>query len=294
MISRLQVVNYPAFQHAEVAVKILRDDLLHPVISGNKFRKLKYQIPEAIYQGKSNLVTFGGAFSNHVLAVACAASQNGLSSYAFIRGDELSGENHVLLLCKYFGMKLHFVSREDYNKKRELFNSHFGADPDAYFIEEGGSNTLAVKGCREIVSTLNESFDNIICAAGTGGTAAGIAIESFKQSPATKVYAISALKGGEFLKDEIERLAGCQLPNLNLQTNFHCGGYAKTSNELMRFIYHFLDCTGILLDPIYTGKMMWALKSLVEAKEIKKNSSVLCIHTGGIIGGLSLLAKSVK
>lgn len=260
---------------------IKRDDLIDPFISGNKWRKLKYILADVLYQRKSHLVTFGGAYSNHLLATAAAAAKNKLTATAFVRGEEVN--NEILVLCKIFGMRLMFTEREAYKNKQALFDQYFKNDPQAYFIPEGGAGEAAVKGCMEMIDELTLPFDHIICAAGTGTTAAGILKRLQQVSPVTRLHVIPVLKGGEFIKDEIAKYVEDHT-HLQLHTDYHFGGYAKTTPVLIDFIKRFTAETSILIDPIYTGKMMFALDDLLKANIIPKKSKVLAVHTGGLFG----------
>lgn len=290
IFSPVQKLNDPLFKNKGVEVFIKRDDLIHPFISGNKWRKLRYTLVRARSQKKTHLVTFGGAYSNHLVATACAAAMFGFAATAFVRGEPV--QNHSLMLCRLFGMKLIFTDRQQYRKKTELFHQYFSHDPASYFIDEGGSSLEAVKGCSELVLELEESYDHIFCAAGTGATAAGI-LSGLDQarSPAV-LHAVSALKDGAFLRDEIAKYHE-NTANLMLQCSYHFGGYAKTSAKLLDFISRFAASSGILLDQVYTGKTAYAMYDLITQGQIQRGSSVLFIHTGGLLGLLSQAEKII-
>ncbi|RZL17599.1 MAG: 1-aminocyclopropane-1-carboxylate deaminase/D-cysteine desulfhydrase [Pedobacter sp.] len=267
---------------------VKRDDLIDPFISGNKWRKLKYLIAEAQNQNKTHLVTFGGAYSNHLLATAATCARFNLKSSAFVRGEEVS--NEMLMLSKLYGMQLIFVDRESYRDKQNLFNSHFADDKDCLFIDEGGASYEATLGCAEIIDELDQHFDHIFCAAGTGTTVAGLLKGLNKHGLNTKLHIISALKGGDFLEQEIAKYEN-DLSKLVLHTNYHFGGYAKTTPELISFIKSFVAETGILIDPVYTAKMFYAIKDLTAQGIIKTDAKVLAIHTGGLFGILGMKEK---
>lgn len=260
---------------------IKRDDLIDPFISGNKWRKLKYILYEAAKHAKTHLVTFGGAYSNHLLATAAAAAKNRLRATAFVRGEEVN--NEVLMLCKLFGMQLIFIDRERYKNKLALFDEYFGTNPDAYFIDEGGASKEAILGCAEIIDELPAHFDHIFCAAGTGTTSAGLLSGIQAKDLRTQLHVVSVLKGGIFIQDEITRY-NPNLSNLTLHTEYHFGGYAKTTPALVNFIKQFVAETGLLIDPVYTGKMFFAIRDLLAQGIIKKKSKILAVHTGGIFG----------
>lgn len=271
---------------------IKREDTIHPLISGNKYRKLKYNLVEAKKQGHSTLLTFGGAFSNHIAAVACAGMEHGFKTIGVIRGEELQDQwqhNPTLALAYAQGMQFHFVSREDYRQKEQesflqSLKKLFG---DFYLLPEGGTNELAVKGCTEILTESDATFDVICCAVGTGGTIAGLINACQKHQ---KVLGFPALKG-DFLNESISRFA--RNDRWQLVTDYHFGGYAKVTEELIHFINHFKSKTGIPLDPIYTGKMLFGIFDLVNQEVFPRNTQILAIHTGGLQGiqGMNLVLK---
>ena len=271
-----------------ISLFVKRDDLIDPFISGNKWRKLKYILQEAASKSKNHLVTFGGAYSNHLLATAAAAAKYQLRATAFVRGEEVS--NEMLSLCKIFGMQLRFVSRESYRNKLQLFETNYGNDEDAYFINEGGAGPEAIIGCVEIIKELNQPFDHIFCAAGTGTTAAGLLKGINQLKLDTQLHVIPVLKDGSFIREEIAHFEQ-NLSRLNLHTNYHFGGYAKATPELIAFIKDFTSKTGILIDPVYTAKMMFAIDDLIDKKVINKTAKVLAIHTGGLFGLLGMKEK---
>lgn len=260
---------------------VKRDDLIDPYISGNKWRKLKYILKKAKSQNKSHLITFGGAYSNHLVATAAAAARSGLKSTAFVRGDEV--KNEMLLLCRLFGMDLIFTDRVIYKDKKALFNKYFQHDDNAHFVDEGGASAEAVIGCTEIVEELIDSYDHIFCAAGTGTTAAGLLKGIQKNGLKTKLHVVPVLKNGSFIKDEILKYTP-DSENLILHLDYHFGGYAKTTPELFNFIKSFTAKTGLLLDPVYTSKMFYAITDLQKQNIIDANDKILAIHTGGLLG----------
>ena len=275
----------------ETSLFIKRDDLIDPFISGNKWRKLKYILKDATAKNKNHLITFGGAYSNHLLATAAAAAKYQLKTTAFVRGEQVS--NEMLALCKLFGTQLRFVDRESYRNKPELFEKYFSDDENAYFIDEGGASAAATIGCSEIIQELTEPFDHIFCAAGTGTTAAGLLRGINHLNLNTQLHVIPVLKGGGFIREEIA-LYEQDLNKLYLHTDYHFGGYAKTTPELISFIKDFSTKTGILIDPIYTGKMFYAINDLVAKNQISKDAKILAIHTGGLFGIFGKLAEFEK
>ncbi len=273
----LQQLKAP--ERASVWVK--RDDMIDPYISGNKWRKLKYILEGALASGRRHLVTFGGAYSNHLVAVAAACARNGLRSTAFVRGE--MAENEMLLLCRLYGMELRFTDRLAYKDKRGLFERHFGGDAEACFVDEGGAGTPAVLGCAELVTELPPDTRHLFCAAGTGTTAAGLLKGIRETGMDTLLHVVPVLKGGEFIRAEIARYTD-GLDRLVLHTAYHFGGYARTSPELTQFIGRFAAAEGILTDPVYTGKLFFALEDLLSQGRFAADEKIVVVHTGGLLG----------
>jgi len=264
-------------------VVLRREDLIHPFVSGNKFRKLKYNIINAKKQRMHTLLTFGGAYSNHIAATAYACQEHGLKAIGIIRGEELKDNvksNPTLSFAKSCGMQLSFISREAYRTKTkgdffEKLKSQFG---NFYLLPEGGTNTLAVKGCEEILTEKDDSFDFICCCVGTGGTISGLINSSFKHQ---KVLGFPALKG-DSLRRDIRKFVNRN--NWALISDYHFGGYAKIKPELIAFINEFKRQYNIPLDPIYTGKMMYGIFDLIEKDYFPSGTKILVIHSGGLQG----------
>jgi 1-aminocyclopropane-1-carboxylate deaminase len=278
--SPVQQISNKLFDEQGISVFIKRDDLIHPMISGNKWRKLKYILKKAVAGNKTHLVTFGGAYSNHLLATAAAAAKFGFKSTGIVRGEEIS--NDTLFLCRLHGMELIFTDRESYRDKPALFNKYFGNDPNAFFIDEGGAGIEGARGCAELIDELTETYDHIFCACGTGTTAAGIinGLQSHKLN--TEFNAVSVFKNGGFIKDEIDKY-------LITPAEYHL--HTKTDNKLIGFIKQFVADTGILIEPVYTGKMLYAIYDLAAKGHFKPGSKILAIHTGGLLGLLGMKDK---
>ena len=282
-------------ENTNITLFIKREDLLHPHISGNKFRKLKYNLAQAKKENKEMLLTFGGAFSNHILAVAAAGSEYGFKTVGIIRGDELENkiaDNPTLQKAQDFGMVFEFVTREIYSDKDnpkfiEQLKEMFG---DFYLLPEGGTNDLAVKGCEEILTDEDAKFDYICCAVGTGGTISGI-INCSKKGQ--QVLGFPALKG-DFLSEDIRKFVANS--NWELILDYHFGGYGKVTEELILFINDFYKKHKIPLDPIYTGKMVFGVLDLITKNYFPENSKILIIHTGGLQGilGMNKILKQKK
>ena len=277
----LQLIEDEITERAGVIFYIKREDLTHEHISGNKWRKLKYNLRRAKELNYSTLLTFGGAYSNHISATAYAAKKNGFNSIGIIRGEKYEDLNPTLSFAKENGMELHYISREDYRKKDshdfiENLQKSFGP---FYLIPEGGANEPGVKGCEEIVDDIEIKFDYICCACGTGTTMAGI----IRKLKSQKAIGFSALKGGEFLESEIEKYTP-KTENWTINTDYHFGGYAKTTTELTNFITNFEKVHHIHLEPIYTGKMIYGIYDLMQKGFFKKGETIIAIHTGGLQG----------
>ncbi|WP_347924364.1 pyridoxal-phosphate dependent enzyme [Pontimicrobium sp. SW4] len=276
-----QKIELPEELNIELYIK--REDKIHPFISGNKYRKLKYNLQEAQKFGCDSLLTFGGAYSNHIVAVAAAGKEFGFKTIGVIRGEELFNkinENPTLRFAKSQGMQLKFVSRSAYRDKEsnsflKTLKEEFGI---FYLVPEGGTNQLAVKGCEEILVAEDEKFDYICSAVGTGGTISGL-INTSKSYQ--EVLGFPALKG-DFLSTNISKFVTNN--NWQLITDFHFGGYAKVNRELIEFINQFKQEYNIPLDPVYTGKLMFGVIKMIEANYFEKHSKILVIHTGGLQG----------
>lgn len=285
LYSPLQKIDHPLLTNLYVK----RDDLIDPYISGNKWRKLKYLLERAAVEGKTHLVTFGGAFSNHLVATASAAARKGLQATAFVRGEAV--QNEMLLLCKLYGMRLIFVDRESYRQKRQLFEQHFHNDFKAFFIDEGGASAEAVRGCAAILDELPIDTDHLFCAAGTGTTAAGLLQGILNNERSTTLHVVPVLKGGDFIKQEIAQYVPVVDKQLKVHTGYHFGGYAKTTPELLAFLQEFATAHGILTDPIYTAKLFYAIEDLARKGEINKDERIVALHSGGLLGLLGTKDK---
>lgn len=272
-----QVIDYLG-----VSISIKRLDLIHPHISGNKFFKLKYNIEYAMQHGDQQILTFGGAYSNHIAATAFAAHEFGLNSVGIIRGLELQSKplNPTLQTAHNFGMQFEFISREQYRHKEDIeyLNELKQRYPQAYIVPEGGTNALAIQGCGEILTPQDQDFDLICCAVGTGGTITGLIEASHSQQ---HVLGFSALKG-DFLKRDVARLT--LKHNWSITDEFCCGGYAKTTPELLDFMQNFEAKYFIPLEQVYTAKMLYGLFKMIERGEINTQQKLLVIHSGGLQG----------
>lgn len=282
--SPLQKIEHTVLNEKKVSLYVKRDDLLHPFISGNKWRKLKYNLQAMRALNKRELVTFGGAFSNHIHACAAAGKHFNLKTRAIIRGPELDLHNPTLQFAKQCGMQLYPVTRIEYRERQssaylEQLQQRF---PNAYLLPEGGTNKAALEGCKELALALPQS-DYIICPTGSGGTLAGL-IEGADIN--TNVLGIAVLKKADYLLDEIKVLStrAAQQTNWQLLCDHHNGGYGKFSAELWQFCQTMNHEYQLPLEPIYSGKMMYALWQLIQQDYFPVGSEITAIHTGGMQG----------
>jgi 1-aminocyclopropane-1-carboxylate deaminase len=287
----LNKIECELFNKAKVTVFIKRDDLVHPIYGGNKFRKLKYNIEAILNNQPKTVLTFGGAFSNHIAATAFAGKKFNFKTIGIIRGDELKNNqyeiianNKTLREAQKHGMQIIFVSRENYKRKYDTdywdeLKQEFG---DILIIPEGGSNELALKGCKEIVTEITTDFDYMITAVGTGTTLIGIAqaLKPHQKVIGIEVYKnkLTALEHLEFLKHQKVTVDNDKI----LLKNYAFKGYGKSDVELNAFCESFNKEYQILIEPIYTGKMFFGLFDLIQKGFFKKNSIIIALHTGGL------------
>ncbi len=292
----IQPLLLPEALRAGINILVKREDLNHTHVSGNKWWKLKYNLETALHQGHQTVLTFGGAYSNHIYATAAAAKRLKLTSIAIVRGEETLPLNHTLSFAKEQGMHVHYVSRETYRQKETseflgLLHDQFGS---FYQIPEGGTNLLAIQGVAEFARQLAQEvrFDYVCLPVGTGGTMAGM-IAGLDGT--AEVIGISVLKNGDFLNRTVEewlqRFSSKAYTNWSLETSYHHGGYAKTTHELLTLITHMNTHHHLPLDAVYTAKMVWAVSDLVQKGRFKTGSTVLILHTGGLQGSKGLIDR---
>jgi 1-aminocyclopropane-1-carboxylate deaminase len=292
MLANVNSPLCPLKHFSRTQIQVKRDDLIDPYVSGNKWRKLKYTLEKARELNKNHIVTFGGAYSNHLVATAAACARQGFACTAFVRGEHV--ENEMLVLCKLFGMELIFTERELYRNKLSLFNAYFSNVNNTYFVDEGGASIEAVKGCAEIIDELivdcPQGIDHLFCAAGTGTTAAGLLKGIHSRGLKTILHVIPALKSGAFIADEISKYTG-HLTQLQIHTDYHFGGYAKTTPQLIEYIKRFTREEGMLIDPVYTSKMFYAIDDLQQKQHFGQESNIVALHTGGLLGIMGMKEK---
>lgn len=275
-----RVEPIPFYSGHNHEVFVLRADAIDPVISGNKWFKLRYYLAEAIEQNKTRIVTYGGAFSNHIIATAAACKAAGLACAGIIRGEQPLVLSHTLLQAQALGMQLYFISRQDYAAKTA---PEWLSEKTDYCIAEGGYGKTGAKGAATMLTGI-ESFTHILCAVGTGTTLAGI----ITAAPGTKVIGISSLKNNTSLASEVAALTNTKADNVDILHQFHFGGYAKQKPELLAFMNKLYQQTGIPTDFVYTGKLFYGFDELVRQNYFAAGSKILLIHSGGLQGNLSL------
>jgi 1-aminocyclopropane-1-carboxylate deaminase len=285
-------LTLPEFTGRKLHVEVLRLDNIHPVISGNKWFKLKYYLGDALTKQADTIITFGGAWSNHIIATAYAAKVFGLKSVGVIRGEKPGRLSQTLQDASGYGMTLEFISRSDYALKnddsmRRVFEEKFG---NMFLIPEGGAGVLGIKGSKEILSQVElEKYSHIMCAIGTGTMFTGIVNSSLASQ---QIIGINVLKGMNFIPEQfIEHPS--KASNCKIFDNYHFGGYAKKTAGLIGFMNDFYKTTGIPTDFVYTGKLVFALFDLINLNFFPAGSKVLVIHSGGLQGNLSLPSKTL-
>jgi 1-aminocyclopropane-1-carboxylate deaminase len=289
--SILQKINHPLFEKHQLTVLIKRDDSIHPIISGNKWRKLKYNLLYAKKHHYTGVLSFGGSFSNHIHALAYSCQQQGLKSTAIIRGEKEYASNYTLSMAQQWGMELQFVDRKTYRLRE---NDDYLAElqqvyPDYLIVPEGGSNTLALIGVGEVITELNRQceFDTLLTPVGSGGTLAGLIMADDNRH---KLLGVSVLKQDGYLETQVNSLLGesCSFNNWQILPDFHRGGYAKFNAEDAQRILSFNKVTGFIFEPVYSGKMILALLDLIEQAYFPSGHRIVLLHTGGLqgIGGM--------
>lgn len=278
----LQQLNHPLLEEKQLKALVLRLDRVHPFVSGNKWYKLKYNLEQFQKENKKYLVTFGGAYSNHLAATAQAGKEFGIRTIGIVRGEELDeNSNEYLRFASSRGMRLIFVTRDKYRSLREndaVVNLFPDQIHEMYVIPEGGSNEQGVLGCREIVEAIPIDFDCIGVACGTGTTISGIA-QSLKSHQ--RAIGISVLDGNDFLTNDVKKFTG-QLNNFKVMDDCHFGGFAKSTEELDSFCKSFTANHHIPIEPVYTGKLFFGIFDLIRKDYFEKGKTVVLIHTGGI------------
>ena len=291
-LSILQKIQHPLFEKYDLDVRVKRDDLLHNIISGNKWRKLKYNLEQLKKSNYQAALTFGGSYSNHIHAFAYACKLQNIPCIGVIRGEAHYADNFTLSWARHWGMQCHFVDRKTYRRR---FETDYLVElqtlyPDHFIIPEGGSNSLAIPGVGEVLTELNKQtdFDTLLTPVGSGGTLAGlISGDSVANDKRHRILGIAVLKQAEYLVDEIKCLLTPEAKNHDnwqLLTKFHRGGYGKFSPDDVQRIIAFNQQTGVCFEPVYTGKMILALLDLIVQDYFQPQERIVLLHTGGLQG----------
>jgi len=272
-----------------IEANILRLDTINKVVSGNKYFKLQLPVDAAIKEGKTTIATFGGAYSNHIVATACYCREAGLKSIGIIRGEETKDLNETMKVAASFGMQLNFVSREAF-KNKESIKNQFGNDETIYWINEGGYSRLGAEGVKDMFDWIDETYTDIVCAVGTGTMMSGLISASL---PHQKVTGICVLKGYEEQIEDVKYLLTEteQLKDFTILHNYHFGGYAKHPIELLEWMNYCYEQYRIPTDLIYTAKVCYAVEDLIKTAYFPKESKIMVIHSGGLQGNSSLAKK---
>lgn len=289
--SILTKIEDAVLEQYQVELWIKRDDLLHPIISGNKWRKLKYSLNHALSVGADTVISMGGAYSNHLHALAYVGQVLGLKTIGLIRGEPSATLTPSLLDMQQWGMELRFVSRSDYRVLRQYKQWHDLPDLKArhYWLPEGGAQALALQGVAELVGEIDIAYDTLCVPCGTGATLAGL-VTAVDANVA--VIGCAALKNAGFLTADVNALLPHPYPNWQIMLDYHFGGFAKTNAELLAFIDAFELKTQIPLEPVYTGKMLYALYDLIQKRAFNVNQRIIAVHTGGLQGKRGMLTHS--
>ncbi len=301
-LSELQPLHHPLFVQYDVQVHVKRDDNIHPIISGNKWRKLKYNLAHIVQNKNFNgVISFGGSYSNHIHALAFACFQKNIPCMGIIRGEKSYADNFTLTWARHWGMKLYFVDRKTYRRRHDAdylmqLQQEF---PHNFIVPEGGSNKLALTGVAEIITELNQQadYDTLITPVGSGGTLAGLITGDINTVTSPhKILGIAVLKEADYLVDTIQSLLPTSAKQHNdwqLFTHFHRGGYAKFSPVDAARILEFNQITGVNFEPVYSGKMILALLDLLEQGYFPKGERIVLLHTGGMQGVGGMIERGI-
>lgn len=273
-----------------VRIDVLRSDLIHPVISGNKWYKLRFYLEDAISKGYSEIASFGGAYSNHIVATSCACQQHQLKSVGFIRGDQTEQLSTTLQSAQYYGMQLQFLSRTDYKNKKGIIENN--SSQDRYWIPEGGYGYLGAKGAATLLEKVTlKDYTHLIAAIGSGTMVAGLLNASL---PHQQVLGISSQKNNTSLEAEVKMLVSSENQDRFVYVpDYHFGGFAKHPTELINFMNQFWIKESVPTDIVYTGKVFYAVSDLLDKNYFKPSDRILVIHSGGLQGNLSLPENSL-
>ncbi len=280
----VQEINHSLLALKEVKLSVLRLDQTDPHVSGNKYFKLKYNLKQAESEGKDTILSFGGAYSNHIAALASSGKHFGFKTIGMIRGEEILPLNATLEQAIKNGMEIHYMDRISYRNKEnvEVFDTLRETFGDFYFLPEGGTNQYAMEGTREIMDFVPNEYDTICCGIGTGGTIAGL-IEATSTSDKQSILGFAALKG-DFVFDMINQLLSKPYDHWQLAPDYSFGGFAKTKPELIDFMLQFEQTHDLPLEQVYTGKMLFGIMDMIENDYFNPGTKIMAIHTGGLQG----------
>lgn len=282
--SKLEKLILPECEQAGVTLYVKRDDLIHPIISGNKWRKLKYILEHALSNNHQHLISMGGPYSNHLHALAYIGNQLNIKTTAYIRGEEI--QTQTLSDMQTWGMDLIYVDRNTFRKLRNYkdYDCDLAKKHNGYWIPEGGSNPLALKGVTDLVNEINIEFDVLALSCGTGTTLAGITKEVNKQN----ILGFSSFKGKDFLSDDIKQTFSINKDNWSINNDYHFGGFGQYNETLLNFMQKFNQQNNIPLEQVYTGKLFYGLIDLIIQNHFQKETTIVVLHTGGLQGKLNL------
>ncbi|HYF33620.1 MAG TPA: pyridoxal-phosphate dependent enzyme [Chitinophagaceae bacterium] len=289
----MQRLMIPVTSRTSITANVLRIDKIHATISGNKWFKLRYALQDAIDNGIKNILTFGGAYSNHLLATAYACARLGLDAVGVIRGERPATLSETLRQCSELGMQLHFVTRELYAHKRMLYDECATIFPNAYLVAEGGADSMGVRGAADILQlSANYNYTHVCCAVGTGATLAGLLNAIKPHQSVTGISALNMPRSDNSVNEFIQRASGGK-SNYRIFYDYHFGGYARKTTQLLDFMNSFYTQTGIATDFVYTAKLFYGVMDLIEKDQFPAGSRLLIIHSGGLQGNSSLLKNSL-
>ncbi|RIZ65395.1 MAG: 1-aminocyclopropane-1-carboxylate deaminase/D-cysteine desulfhydrase [Methylococcales bacterium] len=281
--SILTKIDEPLCTQFNIELWMKRDDQLHPVISGNKWRKLKFILNHALYTGSDTIISMGGVYSNHLHALAYTCKAIGLKNIAYIRGDAPTLLTPTLADLTAWGTELRYISRTEYRQLRQ-YKSYLdlpGLKPQQYWLPEGGAQPLALSGLAELVEEIEISYDYLCVPCGTGTTLAGLISATPDH---ISLLGFAALKNASFLNTDVSALLAQNKSNWQINLDYHFGGFASSTPELLSFIKAFETKTNIQLEPVYTGKMMYALYDLISKGHFNAGQRIIALHTGGLQG----------
>ena len=282
-----QRLSMPVILSKNISVHVLRLDKIHATISGNKWFKLRYALQDALQSDNNTIVTFGGAYSNHLLATAYSCARLGLQSIGVIRGEEPATHSPTLLECRQLGMQLHFMSRDAYREKESLHEFIGQQFPGSCVVPEGGADNLGVKGAEGILSLAAGQFTDICCAVGTGTMLAGLINCTDDSQFLTGVSVLKLSDNDNSIEDFVKDATGVRY-NYTISYDYHFGGYARKNTQLLEFMNSFYAQTGIPTDFVYTGKLCFGVLDMIEKDQFNAGNSILIIHSGGLQGNRSL------